>query len=99
MTVDTINAATGKRKVFMRADNLQRPTRAKPHKNRSLFFPLGWRKLNMQLIFPAMSAMQTETKKIVQFFKAGSSAPLRCMVAVEIVHGIHFSDRGLLPPC
>jgi putative membrane protein len=45
-----------------------------------------------------MSAMQTETKKIVQFFKSWVISTLAVMVAVEVVHGIHFSDPGLLPP-
>ncbi len=42
--------------------------------------------------------MQTETKKFVQFFKSWVISTLAVMVAVEVVHGIHFSDPGLLPP-
>ena len=43
--------------------------------------------------------MQTETKKIVcNFSRAGSSATLAVLVAVKVVHGIHFRDPGLLAP-
>jgi len=42
--------------------------------------------------------MHPEAKKIVQFFKSWIISTLAVMVAVEIVHGIHFSDRGLLAP-
>ena len=42
--------------------------------------------------------MQSETNKAVQFFKSWIICTLAVMVAVEVVHGIHFSDPGLLPP-
>ena len=35
--------------------------------------------------------MQTDTKKFVQFFKSWIISTLAVMVAVEVVHGIHFS--------
>ncbi len=42
--------------------------------------------------------MQTETKKIVQFLKSWVISTLAVLVAVEVVHGIHFRDPGLLAP-
>ena len=42
--------------------------------------------------------MQTETKKIVQFFKSWVISTLAVLVAVKVVHGIHFRDPGLLAP-
>ena len=42
--------------------------------------------------------MQTDSNKTVQFFKSWIIGTLAVMVAVEVVHGIHFSNRGLLPP-
>jgi putative membrane protein len=40
--------------------------------------------------------MQAETKKTLHFFKSWIINTLAVMVAVEVVHGIHFSDPGLL---
>ena len=42
--------------------------------------------------------MQTETKKIVQFLKSWVISTLAVLVAVKVVHGIHFRDPGLLAP-
>lgn len=42
--------------------------------------------------------MQAETKKILQFFKSWLISTLAVLVAVQIVHGIHFRDPGLLAP-
>jgi putative membrane protein len=42
--------------------------------------------------------MQTETKKIVQFLKRWVISTLAVLVAVKVVHGIHFRDPGLLAP-
>ena len=42
--------------------------------------------------------MQSDTKKVVQFLKSWVISTLAVMVAVEVVHGIHFRDPGLLAP-
>src|SRR5271170_454835 len=42
--------------------------------------------------------MQSETKKVVQFFKSWLISTFAVLVAVQVVHGIHFRDPGLLAP-
>ncbi len=42
--------------------------------------------------------MQAETKKILQFFKSWLISTFAVLVAVQVVHGIHFRDPGLLAP-
>jgi putative membrane protein len=42
--------------------------------------------------------MQSDTKKIVQFLKSWVISTLAVLVAVKVVHGIHFRDLGLLAP-
>jgi putative membrane protein len=42
--------------------------------------------------------MQSETKKILRFFKSWLISTCAVLVAVQVVHGIHFRDPGLLPP-
>jgi putative membrane protein len=50
------------------------------------------------LIFQRVSAMQTESKKILQFLKRWLISTFAVLVAVQVVHGIHFRDPGLLAP-
>jgi putative membrane protein len=42
--------------------------------------------------------MQTETKKVLQFLKRWLISALAVLIAVQVVHGIHFHDPGLLAP-
>jgi putative membrane protein len=42
--------------------------------------------------------MQPGTKRLVQFLKSWAINTLAVLVAVQVVHGIHFRDNGLLPP-
>ena len=42
--------------------------------------------------------MQSDTKKIVQFVKSWIISTLAVLVAVKVVHGIHFSDPGFAAP-
>ncbi len=42
--------------------------------------------------------MTPQTKQLVRFLKSWLTSTLAVMVAVEIVHGIHFRDPGLLAP-
>ena len=42
--------------------------------------------------------MQTETKKFLQFVKSWLISTFAVLVAVQVVHGIHFRDPGLLAP-
>jgi len=50
------------------------------------------------LIFQRRSAMQTETKKVLQFLKRWLISTCAVLIAVQVVHGIHFRDPGLLAP-
>ena len=42
--------------------------------------------------------MQLGTKKLLHFLKSWAINTLAVLVAVQVVHGIHFRDNGLLPP-
>lgn len=42
--------------------------------------------------------MRSETKKVVRFFKSWLISTFAVLVAVQVVHGIHFRDPGLLAP-
>src|SRR5271154_3158684 len=42
--------------------------------------------------------MQPGTKKSVHFLKSWAINTLAVLVAVQVVHGIHFRDNGMLPP-
>ena len=42
--------------------------------------------------------MQPGTKKLLHFLKSWAINTLAVLVAVQVVHGIHFHDNGLLPP-
>jgi len=42
--------------------------------------------------------MQSETKKVLQFIKSWLINTFAVLVAVQVVHGIHFRDPGLLAP-
>jgi putative membrane protein len=42
--------------------------------------------------------MQPQTKQFVRFLKRWLISTFAVLVAVQIVHGIHFRDPGLLPP-
>jgi putative membrane protein len=42
--------------------------------------------------------MQPGTKKLLHFLKSWAINTLAVLVAVRVVHGIHFHDNGLLPP-
>jgi putative membrane protein len=42
--------------------------------------------------------MQPRTKKLLHFLKSWAINTLAVLVAVQVVHGIHFRDNGLLPP-
>jgi putative membrane protein len=42
--------------------------------------------------------MQAETKKVLQFLKRWLISTFAVLIAVQIVHGIHFRDPGLLAP-
>ena len=46
----------------------------------------------------AFFVMQSETQKVVQFFKNWAISTFAVLVAVQVVHGIHFRDPGLLAP-
>jgi len=66
-------------------------------KNHALFFQAGWRKLKCAVL-RRVFVMQTETKKVFQFFKSWLISTFAVLVAVQVVHGIHFRDPGLLAP-
>jgi putative membrane protein len=42
--------------------------------------------------------MQSDTRKILRFLKSWVISTLAVLVAVKVVHGIHFRDPGLLAP-
>jgi putative membrane protein len=42
--------------------------------------------------------VQSETKKVLQFIKSWLISTFAVLVAVQVVHGIHFRDPGLLAP-
>jgi len=42
--------------------------------------------------------MQTETQKVLRFLKRWLISTFAVLVAVQVVHGIHFRDPGLLAP-
>ena len=42
--------------------------------------------------------MQPGTKKLLRFLQSWAINTLAVLVAVQVVHGIHFRDNGLLPP-
>jgi putative membrane protein len=42
--------------------------------------------------------VSSETQKVVQFFKSWAISTFAVLVAVQVVHGIHFRDPGLLAP-
>jgi putative membrane protein len=47
---------------------------------------------------PFAQIMQPQTKQFLRFLKSWLISTLAVMVAVEVVHGIHFHDPGLIPP-
>lgn len=42
--------------------------------------------------------MQPQTKKLLRFLQSWLISTLAVMIAVEVVHGIHFRDPGLVAP-
>jgi putative membrane protein len=62
-----------------------------------LVFPAGLAQVETSS-FTSPFVMQTETKKVVQFFKSWLICTFAVLVAVQVVHGIHFRDPGLLAP-
>ena len=52
----------------------------------------------MSAVFRSNIVMQSETKKILQFFKRWLISTFAVLVAVQVVHGIQFRDPGLLAP-
>jgi putative membrane protein len=45
-----------------------------------------------------MRDMQSDTKKLLRFLGNWAINTFAVLVAVQVVHGIHFHDDGLLPP-
>jgi putative membrane protein len=75
-----------------------RRRRREATKKSHLVFPANPAHFWRRLIFQQMNLMQPGTKKTLRFVQSWIINTVAVLVAVQIVHGIHFRDPGLLAP-